>query len=218
MNGSGGNEEWLQWWRLRLMLLPVPIDWSRLPSLTPSFSWVIFWGLEVEEPHWKPPLREKQLPSRDRRLWLWSVSENPLKGALGAATDAVIWKYWLFGHFLCGSASCERTRYLISKPTVGKRWHQRVHLALVCYRMPSQATRTFRGYAAGVSPSFPHFCYLEQGSPNFCISYYTTVLGPDILRDVIISGYVTLFQINKFFFIYCIIFSLLTQCLCGRVK
>jgi len=44
---------------------------------------------------------------------------------------------------------------------------------------------------------------LEQGSSNFLseghISYYTTVRGPDILRNVIVSGYDLFYQINKFF-------------------
>jgi len=31
------------------------------------------------------------------------------------------------------------------------------------------------------------------------ISYFTTVRGPDVLRNVIVSGYVTIYQINKFF-------------------
>jgi len=30
------------------------------------------------------------------------------------------------------------------------------------------------------------------------ISYYATVRGPDILRNVIVSGYVTFNQFNKF--------------------
>jgi len=44
---------------------------------------------------------------------------------------------------------------------------------------------------------------LVQGSPNFLsgdhISYYTTVRGQGILRDVIVSGYITFHQIKKFF-------------------
>jgi len=31
------------------------------------------------------------------------------------------------------------------------------------------------------------------------MSYYTTVRGPDILRNVIVSTYVNFYQINKFF-------------------
>jgi len=31
------------------------------------------------------------------------------------------------------------------------------------------------------------------------MSYYTIVRGPDILRNVIVSGYVTFYQISKFF-------------------
>jgi len=44
------------------------------------------------------------------------------------------------------------------------------------------------------------------------ISYYTTVRGSDILRNVIVSGYVTFFQIKKFSSIY---FSLFTKCVRG---
>jgi len=64
--------------------------------------------------------------------------------------------------------------------------------------------------------SFFSFTYVSaEGSPiskvflsEGHISYYTLVPGPDILRNVIVVGYVTFFQINKF--------SLLTKCLCGR--
>ena len=42
-----------------------------------------------------------------------------------------------------------------------------------------------------------------QGSTNFLsdghISYYTTLRGLDILRNVIVSEYATFNQINKFF-------------------
>jgi len=38
---------------------------------------------------------------------------------------------------------------------------------------------------------------LDQGSPNFLAgSYYTPVRGPDVVHNVIVSGYVTLYQIN----------------------
>jgi len=44
---------------------------------------------------------------------------------------------------------------------------------------------------------------LEQGSPNFLseghVIYYTTVREPDLLRNMIVSGYVTSYQINKCF-------------------
>jgi len=49
---------------------------------------------------------------------------------------------------------------------------------------------------------------MRQGSPKFCvqghISYYTIVRGLDMLRNVIVSGYVIYFfnqiyQINKYF-------------------
>jgi len=38
---------------------------------------------------------------------------------------------------------------------------------------------------------------LAQGS--FCQSHYTTVRGPGILRNRIVSGHVTFYEINKFF-------------------
>jgi len=48
---------------------------------------------------------------------------------------------------------------------------------------------------------------LDQGSPIFLsegrISYYTTFGRPDILRNVIVSGYVAFYQINKFFVNIC---------------
>jgi len=44
---------------------------------------------------------------------------------------------------------------------------------------------------------------LKQGSPNFLpeghVSYFTTVRGPDFLRNVIVSGYVAFYLTNKFF-------------------
>jgi len=44
---------------------------------------------------------------------------------------------------------------------------------------------------------------IGSGVSKFCIkghiSYYTTVRGPDILRNLIISGYLTFHQINTFF-------------------
>jgi len=47
------------------------------------------------------------------------------------------------------------------------------------------------------------FDRVVQGLQNFLseghISYYTTVRGPDILRNVIVSGYVAFYQINKCF-------------------
>jgi len=60
-------------------------------------------------------------------------------------------------------------------------------------------------------------CYAsDQGSPNFLfkghISSYTTVHGPDILCNVIASGYVTFCQIKKFFVISH--FSPLTKFFC----
>ena len=46
------------------------------------------------------------------------------------------------------------------------------------------------------------FAYIK-GPPNLLseghISYYTTVRGPDILRNVVVSEYVTFYQINKRF-------------------
>ena len=45
--------------------------------------------------------------------------------------------------------------------------------------------------------------HIDQASPNFLgedhICYCTTVLGPDILRNVLFSGYVAFYQINTFF-------------------
>jgi len=52
--------------------------------------------------------------------------------------------------------------------------------------------------------------FLSEGH----ISSYTTVRGPDIFRNVIVSGYVTFYQVKKFFREY-INFSLLTKWLCG---
>jgi len=34
------------------------------------------------------------------------------------------------------------------------------------------------------------------------MSYYTAVRGQDILRNVIVSGYATFYQINKFFVLF----------------
>jgi len=45
------------------------------------------------------------------------------------------------------------------------------------------------------------------------MSFYTTLRGPDISRNVIISGYVTFYQHNKCF--VKILFSLLKKCRCG---
>jgi len=51
-----------------------------------------------------------------------------------------------------------------------------------------------------------HCLCLVQRSPNFFVRvphkllvYHTTVRGPHIVRSVIVSGYVTFYQINKFF-------------------
>jgi len=51
------------------------------------------------------------------------------------------------------------------------------------------------------------FCMLEQGSPNFFVQgphklHYTTVWGPDILRYVIVSGYVTSIKSTNVAYIY----------------
>jgi len=41
---------------------------------------------------------------------------------------------------------------------------------------------------------------LSQGlQTSLSQSHYTTVRGPDILRNRIVSGYVTFYEINKFF-------------------
>jgi len=47
-------------------------------------------------------------------------------------------------------------------------------------------------------------------------SYYTAVQGWKILCNVIVSGYVTFYQIRKCF--VNAFFSLLTECLCCQVK
>jgi len=51
--------------------------------------------------------------------------------------------------------------------------------------------------------------------PDGQINYYTTVRGPDILLNVIVSGYVAFYQINKCF--ANALFSLLAKRLCGRI-
>jgi len=48
------------------------------------------------------------------------------------------------------------------------------------------------------------FIVLYQGSPNSFVRgshivYYTTIRGPDILRILIVLGYVTFYEINQFF-------------------
>jgi len=50
---------------------------------------------------------------------------------------------------------------------------------------------------------------LKQGHQTFCqrdLNYYIIGRGPDILCNVMVSGYVTFYQISKYF-------SLLTKCL-----
>ena len=63
--------------------------------------------------------------------------------------------------------------------------------------------------------------HIDQVTPNFLgedpISYCTTVRGPDILRNVIFSGYVTLYQINTFF-VNILFFHYWQNMFCGRVK
>jgi len=49
------------------------------------------------------------------------------------------------------------------------------------------------------------------------MNYCTTVLGPRILSNVIVSGYVIFYQINTFFCKYTV-FSLLTNVFCGQMK
>jgi len=48
--------------------------------------------------------------------------------------------------------------------------------------------------------------------PEGHVSYYTTLSGPDILHNVIVTGCVTFYQMNKYF-LNLIIFSLLTKSL-----
>jgi len=59
---------------------------------------------------------------------------------------------------------------------------------------------------------------LVQGLQTFLsgdhIRYYTTVRGQDILRNVIVSGYIAFHQINKFF-VNIVCFSLVTKCFRG---
>jgi len=61
----------------------------------------------------------------------------------------------------------------------------------------------FRPYLIAKVPVFYLRVSLQLGSPNFFseghISYYTTVRGLDILRNVIVLGYFPFYQINKFF-------------------
>jgi len=60
---------------------------------------------------------------------------------------------------------------------------------------------------------------LTQGSPTSVpedhMSHYTTVQGVDVLRNVIVSWYVTFYQINKFF-VNILCFSLLINGFAGR--
>ena len=49
------------------------------------------------------------------------------------------------------------------------------------------------------------------------IIYYTTVRGPDILRKVMFSGYVTILK-NQHIFRTILFFSLLTKCICSRIN
>ena len=59
--------------------------------------------------------------------------------------------------------------------------------------------------------------WLNPGSPNFLFlsesykSYYTTIRGPDIIRNVTVSGCVTFYQISKCFVNVQYYFSLLTK-------
>jgi len=55
--------------------------------------------------------------------------------------------------------------------------------------------------------------FLSEGR----ISYYTTIQGLDILRNMNFSGYVTFYQINTIF-VNVLFFSLLTKSLCGPMK
>jgi len=60
---------------------------------------------------------------------------------------------------------------------------------------------------------------LDAGPPNVFVrglhKLYTTVRGPDILRNMIVSGYVTFCQINKLF--VNILFFHLTKCFAGWI-
>jgi len=59
-------------------------------------------------------------------------------------------------------------------------------------------------------PLHPPMC------PRLNTSHYPTVGGLNIIRNVIVSGYVTFYQITNFR--KYIIFSFLTKFLCGRMK
>jgi len=54
---------------------------------------------------------------------------------------------------------------------------------------------------------------LQAFLSNDHIIYFTTVREPDISRNVIVSGYVTFYRINKSFAKYC--FLLMTKCFRG---
>ena len=62
---------------------------------------------------------------------------------------------------------------------------------------------------------------IDQGFPNIwektTKSYCTTVRGPDILHNVIFSGYVTFYQINTIF-VNILFFHCWQNVFCGRVK
>jgi len=72
------------------------------------------------------------------------------------------------------------------------------------------ATRA-RSATTSHDPTFVQIRVLQTFMSEGHRRYYTTVRGPDILRDAVVSGYATFYQINKLF----VIFSLLTQCLRG---
>jgi len=88
-----------------------------------------------------------------------------------------------------------------------------------CAVAPPPPYLTYKAYA-GFENATRHSTWknsVEQGSTNVLSdghkSYYTKDRGLNILRDVIVLGYVTFYQINKVFHKY--IFSLLTKCLRG---
>jgi len=56
---------------------------------------------------------------------------------------------------------------------------------------------------------------LSRAGFSKLICPYTTVCGPDILRNAFISGYITFCQINTYVLRIFIPFSLLTKCLRG---
>ena len=105
----------------------------------------------------------------------------------------------------CATSSTSSARFLDFKPFVALKWSCYSRIWFTCM-LPalSQVCKTGKvpdmlqtnkqlyahgGFTGGIAKLFP----------EDHISYYTTFRGPDILRNVIVSGYVAFYQINKFF-------------------